>query len=217
MGAAKKLELVASVDKGAMAAHLKEIDKEIDHIQRLIAKMPERVQDDADYVAAGQQLISVVVKRKIYEEEKSRIMAKINELIAVVEENYAPKLEKIGTVEEWFRRALVDYALSLDAHAHSLRIAGTKLPERQANKAMDLFTQANACVPPKVPGIAITSKTKVEILDEKKLPEWAWKRIVDTKAIESKIAGGEVVPGAKGVVDMSVRVTPSHAKKGGEP
>ncbi len=210
----KQTELIATVDRGAMAAHLKEIEQEIDHLQGLISDMPERVQDDDDYTAAAGALIRVVGRRKIVEEEKKRITAKIAELVAAVEESYGPRLEKIADVEGWFRRAMTDYALACDAHAHGLRLAAGKLPAKDEGKSIALLEQANDSVPPKVSGIALVPRARAEIVNEERLPEWAWKRVVDMKTIEAKLVAGEQVPGARAVMEISLRVTPKNAKGG---
>lgn len=215
MATAKKFKqeevLSASVNQAAALARVNDIEKEIvtlvQHVGSDVA-----LQDDEDYRVACDLLIGVVVKRKWVEEQKDGFMEDVRRLVARVDGWFAKPLERLDAAEAAFRKAVQDYALTLEARAQGLRAAAAHLPARDEKKALSMLDEANGAHPPKVAGISLTTKVKVEIIAEKNIPDQYWKRVVDVKAVEAAIERGENVPGARAVVTKSVRVTPKHAK-----
>ncbi len=206
--------LHAEVDQAEVLAKVKEIERDINSIQKRAGEI--RVEDDDDWRVAAGLLLATKEKLNYVSEERKGFLADVQKLVDRVEGWFAKALEDGEALEASFRAALKDRVLALEARAHGLRLAAAKLPAKDAAKSEKLFEEANTCVAPKVPGIVPLLKVRAEITDEKKLPEWAWKRVVDMKAIEAKLQANEIVPGAKGVLDVTIRVTPAHAKKGGD-
>lgn len=201
----------ATVDESAALARVKVIEGELAEIQERLGEEPMRLEDDDDYKVACGLLIATVIKRDAIAEEKEGFMEDVAKLVARVEGWFARPEGDAKTAEAYFRNAIAAYALDLDAKARALREAAAKV--KSDKQAELLIAKANAIEPSKVGGISIVRKSKAEIVNEAKLPDWAWKRVPDIKAIEAKLDAGEDVPGAKLVPTVSVRCTPKFSKE----
>ncbi|MCC6809964.1 MAG: siphovirus Gp157 family protein [Deltaproteobacteria bacterium] len=208
----KQQEIItATLDESAALARVKVIEGELAEIQERLGEEPMRLEDDEDYKVACGLLIATVIKRDAIAVEKEGFMEDVAKLVARVEGWFSRPEGDAKIAEGYFRDAISAYALDLDAKARALREAAAKV--KSDKQAELLIAKANAIEPPKVSGISLTRKSKAEVVNEAKLPEWAWKRVPDIKAIEAKLDAGEDVPGAKLVPTVSVRCTPKHAKE----
>lgn len=195
-------------------AKVRVIEQNVALVVQTIGKEPMKLEDDEDFKVASIELIKVVMQREVVDEQLALFMQDVQKMIDRVNGWFAKPKADVAAAEAYFREAIREYALALDAQAHQLRLDAGKLPAKQSDEADAMLAEANELKPPKVPGIAITTKVKVEVLDEKKIPEQYWKRVVDTKALEAAADEGRKVPGVKFNIDKSVRVTPKHAKLG---
>jgi hypothetical protein len=209
----KKETLTATVDPSVVLAKTKEIEHEVLTIQKQLGELPQKLGDEEDYKAACALLLDVVEKRKWVDKERDGFMEDVERLRARVEGWFARAYEQIAEVEAYFRGSVEAYALELGAKAHALREASAKLPARDQKKAKALLAEADALDLPRVGGISMSTKAQLEIVDEKKIPDRFFKRVVDGKLLIAALESGEKVAGAKLSINKSVRVTPSHAKK----
>lgn len=206
-------ELVAGVDQDAALARVREIEGDL-AATREEAGEEVSVSDDEDYLVACALLLRVVEKRKYCEEERKAFRADVQKLLDRVDGWFERSLTDAAALEAQFRGAVADYAMRLSAKQHGLRVAASKLPPKDEERAHAMMAEANDVKAPKVPGIAITPKARLVITNEKLVPAAYWKKVIDAKLLEAAIAGGQKVPGAHVDVEMSVRVTPAHAKGG---
>lgn len=209
----KQGPLTATVDPGVVLAKTKEIEREVQLVQKQLGELPSTLGDEEDYRAACALLLDVVEKRKWVDKERAGFMEDVERLRARVEGWFSNAYEQIDRVEAYFRDAVAAYALDLGARAQALREASAKLSARDQKKARAMLVEADELEPPKVGGISISTKASLEIIDEKKIPERFTKRVVDGKLLIAALEAGEKVPGAKLVIAKSVRVTPAHAKR----
>lgn len=218
MGAAKRaatLKMHAEIDQAEVTKQLAIVERELKEVVEKLDEdgEPMKVTDTDDYKVACALLIATVLKRDRIAEWKAGFMERVQALVDYVDESFAEPEAKAAEAEQYFRAALSEYALAQEEKAKALREAAAHLPERDAKKAEKLLDDANECTPPKVPGISLLPKSKVEIVDEKKLPAACWKKVVDMKAVEAAFDRGEQVPGARLVHSVTVKVTPKNAKE----
>lgn len=195
-------------------AKVRVIEQNVGLVVKTISKEPMKIEDDDDFKVASTELIKVVMQRDIVDEQLALFMQDVQKMIDRVNGWFAKSKADVAEAEAYFRDAIRAYAKDLNNQAHQLRLDAGKLPAKQSDEADAMLVEANELKPPKVPGIALTAKVKVEILDEKKIPEKYWKRVVDKAALEAAADEGVKVPGVKFDTDFTVRVTPKHAKLG---
>lgn len=210
--ATKKQEVLSTtVDQAVVLGQVKTIEKDVKAIQKRIAAV-EKIEDEEDYATACGVLLEIVEKRKYVEEQREGFMEDVRKLVERVESWFKPALADIDKAETFFRDALEAYAVTLAAKAKGLRATAARLPERDWARVQELRDEADALVPPKFPGISITTKVKLVIDDEKKIPDKYTKRVPDAKLIQAELERGVDIAGCRLEEDKSVRVTPKHAK-----
>lgn len=200
----------ANVNESQALAKVREIEDDLAIVLEAISEEPLTCTDDADYQAAAEQLITVVLKRDYVNEQLGLFMADAKKLVERVNGWFAKARNDAGEAEAYFRNALREYAVALDDQAHELRVLASKT--KDSEKSDELFAKANALHPPKVPGISLSGKVRVEVLDESKVPEKFWRRVVDLDALALEADANRKVPGVKFTNDKTVRVTPKHAQ-----
>lgn len=208
--------ITAEVDQAEVKRQLVLVEAELRDILGKASNADEQltVEDDEDYEVACALLLATVVKRKKVAAWKAGFMEKVKALVDYVEGEFAEPEAAAAAAEKCFRQGAAEYIAQLDAKAAGLRKAAAHLPARDSDRADEMLSEAKACVPPKVQGISIRRKLALEIVDEKKIPEKFWTRVVDTDAIEKAIEDGiaVTVPGVRASVDVRLTVTPSNAK-----
>lgn len=184
-------------------------------LKDVLSKVEEdfKVEDDEDYEVACALLLATVVKRKKVAAWKAGFMERVKALVDYVEREFKAPEADAAKAEQTFRDAVAAYVQAQDQRAAGLRKAAAHLPPRDSDKADELLAEAKDCEPPKVPGIGIRRKLEIEIVDEKKIPEKYWTRVIDEDAIEKDIEEkGATVPGVKSSIVVKLTVTPSNAK-----
>lgn len=207
-------EVIGPFSEKEALAKVRVIEQNVDMVVRTIGELPMQIEDDEDFKVASTELIKVVMQREVVEENLALFMADVQKMIDRVNGWFAKSRADVARAELYFRDALRAYAKRLNDQAHQLRLDAGKLPAKQSDEADAMLVEANGLKAPKVPGISLTAKAKIEILDEKKIPEKYWKRVVDKAALEAAADEGLKVPGVKFDTDYTVRVTPKHAKLG---
>ncbi len=210
MGAAKKTEVVtAKVDQAEVFKQLAIIKKEIDAVQAV--EVPELLETPEQYKDACSLLIGVVERRKYAEAEREGFMEDVQKMIERVNGWFDPVLKPLDELEANLRNSVTAYALALHEEAMGFRRAAARVKDEKRCRA--LIKQADEAVPPKVPGIAITTKPKVQITDESSIPDKFTKRVPDLKLIQAELEAGRAVTGAILDTTKGVTVTPKNAKK----
>lgn len=206
--------LTASVDQSLARSRVKEIEKEIEQVQKLYASdVPTKLRTDEEYKNAAELLIGICERKTFVTEQKAEFMEKVNELVALVSSWFVKPLKDLELIEDNLRISVTAYAMEYHAKQIGLRRAAARTKDE--TRCEELLRDARDCAPPKVAGIALTTKPQLEILDEKKIPDRFFVKVIDEKALASALENGEEIPGAKLLVTKSVRVTPKHAKKEG--
>jgi hypothetical protein len=207
----------AKVDPGAVLREVGNIEKEIALIVKKMKGMKPELEDDEDYQIVCEQLLRIVERRKYIDEQRDGFMQEARALIKRVEGWFAKAYGDIEESESFFREAARGYLKKLSTTINELREEGAALPAKQRAKALALFQRADELEAeiPKVPGISVTTKPSLIIEDEKAIPKKYFRLVLDEKLVLAELGAGRQVPGAKLAVEKSIRVTPSHAKKGG--
>ncbi len=204
----------AEIDQGEVLQQLAVVEDELAEVVEKLSEdgTPMKIDDEDDFRVACALLIATVVKRDKIAEWKEGFMERVKSLVDYVESSFAEPETKAEEAEAYFRVAIAEYALGQEQKALSLREAAAHLPERDAKKAGVLLDNAKDCAPPKVPGISLLAKTKTEVIDEGKLPSFAWKKVIDMKAIDAALERGEKVPGTRRIDSFTVKVSPKNAR-----
>lgn len=205
--------LTATVDQRTVQGHLDDIDRLLSVWEKALKGLPAEIEDEADYKLVCSGLLELAARKKRVLEERSEAMREVQKIKERIDGLYQERLDRGARVEDFFRTAIEGYNLALAAKATGLRRAAAHLPERDAEKAHEMLMEASALAPPKIAGIAIVASSELEIIDEAKIPEQFFKRIVDKKLVQAALEAGGAVPGCRLVAKVSVRATPKHAKK----
>lgn len=215
MASATKLrseDLSATLDEGAALRKVKDIDKAIALVRKK-AGDGISIEDEDDYRLACDLLISTIERRNWVREEKKAFMADVKKLVERVDGWFKPTLSRIDDLEKEIKEALAEWARQLHAKGVGYRRAAARLPARDEEKAAELQRKADACEPEKYPGVSFKRSPQIAIVDEARIPERFFVRVLDRKLLEAELERGEEIPGARLEADWTISVTPKNARK----
>ena len=203
-----KDSLKAEIKAGGVEKY---VGKEIDYIKASADGLADAgIEDAEDYAAVCGLLLDVVEKKKAVEEEKDKVLAPAKVIVDTVRGWFAPLEAAIADHEKRIKGLVREYAVKGEQiRALRLRQAGS-LAKADPIQARALVASANYMLAPKVNGISVTGKITFDVIDESKVPDQFFIRVINEKAIAAAVEAGEDVPGILVKDERTVRVTPSQ-------
>jgi len=151
-----------------------------------------QVADHADYEEACQLLFEVVVQERAVDEYKAEVLTGAKAIVAAVGKACKPLEAEVGGLVAKLKGLVRDYAVACEErHDKALKKAAL-LARTDAKQARKLTAEAEDLLPPKVAGIAFQQRREVKVLDEAKVPERFFRRVVDDAALRAAAEAGEL-------------------------
>lgn len=202
----------AELNKNKIEKYLTSVDDALTASEEAVADI-KALEDDADYTRACELLFDVSEYQAAVTEEKDKVIGAAKLIIQTVGGWFSPREKRIDAHKERVKALVRDYNIACEARRQETLKAAMKVAKVDPSRAREMNAEAEAALPPRVKGIAFVGKLDVQIVDESKIPDGYWKRVVDPAKLKAAAEAGEVVPGVLVVDNRTVRVTPSQREE----
>lgn len=177
------------------------------------------VTDHADYIEACELLFATTEQERLVALAKDAQAEDAKTIVAAVSKAFKPLQDEAGGLVAHVKELVRTYWLECEErHAKALKKAST-MAKTDAKLARKIAAEAEDLLPPKVKGIAFQARHEVTVLDERKVPERFFRRVLDEAALRAAAESGDLddktaAQWGLSVADVRiVKVTPSQREK----
>jgi Holliday junction resolvase-like predicted endonuclease len=172
------------------------------------------VTNHASYETVSDVLLTVKERMKQISEEKEKVLGLVKQIIAAVNGWFKQAEEDYGETELILKRKLGEYIVACEKKRLDTMRKAVRLAKVDKAKSRDLVAKADTLSAPKVAGISYKARIDWEVVDESKIPEEYFMRVLDNDKLDQALANGVEIEGVVLTSEVSISATPSRRAKG---